>query len=122
MIGIHRDVGLLLAAHDRSATTLSVMDTFLVPYEENPHFTGRKELLKSLREWLIEIKPKEYNHRVALHGLGGVGKTQTALAYAYAHKSDYDAVYWVVGVNQASILSSFQDIAKRIGLLKSAGD
>jgi tetratricopeptide (TPR) repeat protein len=96
-----------------------VVETFLVPYELNPHFTGRKVLLQSLRRRLCEVVPKKFNHRIALHGLGGVGKTQMALAYVYAHELDYDAIYWITGANQASILSSFQDIAKRTGLLKS---
>ena len=94
-----------------------IINQFLVPYDENPHFVGRKELLKNLRAKLSEVVPKHYNHRVALYGLGGVGKTQTALAYIYAHRSAYDAVYWITGVNQASLLSGFQDIAKASGLL-----
>jgi tetratricopeptide (TPR) repeat protein len=89
---------------------------FLVPYDENPHFVGREELRKTLREKLVTVAEKQYSHRVALYGLGGVGKTQTALAYVYAHRSDYDAIYWITGVNQASLLSGFQDIAKAGGL------
>lgn len=93
-------------------------EKFLVPYDENPHFVGREQLLNDLRRKLLEVVPQKHNHRIALYGLGGVGKTQTALAYVYAHKSDYDAIYWITGVNQASLLSGYQDIAKRAGLMK----
>lgn len=93
-----------------------ILSRFLVPYDQNPHFVGRTELRKTLREKLVTVGEKQYNHRVALYGLGGVGKTQTALAYVYAHRSDYDAIYWITGVNQASLLSGFQDIAKAGGL------
>lgn len=98
------------------------VENFLVPYEENPHFVGRKELLKSLHQRLRESYPRRYNHRIALHGLGGVGKTQTALAYIYAHKSFYEAIYWIHGATQASVLSAFQDLAKRTGQVISKSD
>src|SRR5436190_18924623 len=58
---------------------------------------------------------RNYKHRVALHGLGGVGKTQLALEYAYAHQSDYNYVFWISAVDQARLLSGFCDIAK-VGL------
>jgi hypothetical protein len=55
---------------------------FSVRYERNPYFTGRDELLERLRNELTEHKPKRYNHRISLYGLGGVGKTQIVLEYA----------------------------------------
>jgi tetratricopeptide (TPR) repeat protein len=115
--GIRRDFDRLLVSQSLHTTSVPV-EKFLVPYDENPHFVGREQLLKDIREKLLEVVPQKYNHRVALYGLGGVGKTQTALAYVFAHKSDYDAIYWITGVNQASLLSAYQDIAKRAGLVK----
>ena len=119
-LGIRRDLDRLgvFQSVPTSASLAPAVEKFLVPYDENPHFVGREQLLKDLRKKLIEVAPQKYNHRVALYGLGGVGKTQTALAYVYAHKSDYDAIYWITGVNQASLLSGYQDIARRAGLVK----
>jgi hypothetical protein len=118
------DIRQRLFAQDLNANTRPPPSTktILVPYEENPHFVGRKELLKTLRMRLCDVGSKQYNHRIALHGLGGVGKTQTALAYVYAHKSDYESIYWITGVNQASLFSGFQDIAKSGYVLKGTID
>jgi hypothetical protein len=93
----------------------SSVETFLVPHQQNHQFIGRKKLLATLHEKLCEVVQHGDNHRVALHGLGGVGKTQTALAYVYAHRNTYKAIYWMKAANQAELFSSFQDISKRTG-------
>jgi tetratricopeptide (TPR) repeat protein len=86
---------------------------FMVPYQENRRFVGRTELLQKLHEMLCEVAPKQDNHRVALYGTGGVGKTQAALAYVYAHENDYERIYWISAENEASLLSGFDEIATR---------
>jgi tetratricopeptide (TPR) repeat protein len=60
----------------------------------NDHFTGREEDLRELREQLrasglAVAKP------IALHGLGGIGKTQVALEYVHRFYADYDLVWWL---------------------------
>jgi tetratricopeptide (TPR) repeat protein len=89
-----------------------VEDKFLVPYEQNPRFTGRQQFLERLKEILVHQAPNRDNHRIALYGMGGIGKTQTALQYVYNNRSHYDRIYWVSAVNQASLLAGFQKIAK----------
>src|SRR5437762_14313456 len=68
---------------------------FMVPYQRNPHFTGHDELLDQLWTKLVNERPNQCNHRVALYGLGGVGKTQVALEYVYRHKRDYKLIVWI---------------------------
>ncbi len=58
----------------------------------NQAFTGRQPLLATLHRQLTEAG------RVlvaALHGLGGVGKTQLAIEYAHLFAGDYSLVWWV---------------------------
>jgi len=87
----------------------------MVPCQRNSHFTGRKELLKTLQQKLSDQQPQHYNHRVALYGLGGVGKTQLALQYVYEHQNDYDAVFWISAADKETLQLGFQEIARIIG-------
>src|SRR5579859_7122383 len=90
---------------------------FIVPYQRNPLIKGRTEFLELLRDKLDEELPADkFNHRIALHGLGGVGKTQCALEYVYANKERYQRIYWISAVDQASMLSGYQKIAKQVKL------
>jgi tetratricopeptide (TPR) repeat protein len=92
------------------------IENFVVPYEKNPQFTGRKKFLKTLKEKMSDKTPKKYNHRIALYGMGGIGKTQTALEYVYTEKDSYERIYWITAVDQASLLSGYQKIAIKAGL------
>jgi len=77
------------------------------------HFTGREKMLAAVHHGLFQSTPKRWNHRLALHGLGGVGKTQVALEFAYSRRSEYDNVYWITAVSQMTLFSGFQEIARQ---------
>lgn len=86
---------------------------FIVPYPQNSRFIGRTKFLQTLKEKLIAQSPNRDNHRVALYGTSGIGKTQIALEYVYANRGYYDKIYWIIAVDQASLLSGFQRIAEK---------
>ena len=91
-------------------------DNFVVPFEQNHQFTGRKIILEALKQKLFDQAPKKHKHRVALYGMGGIGKTQTALEYVYTNRDSYERIYWITAVDQASLLSGYQKIAIKAGL------
>src|SRR5262249_54268137 len=64
-----------------------------VPLPRNPYFTGREEILEALHLQLKAQGAVALTHSSALSGLGGVGKTQIALEYAYRHALEYTAVF-----------------------------
>ena len=75
------------------------------------YFTGREDVLAQLHQQLAE------RHRAALSGLGGVGKTQTAIEYAAQHRDDYpDGVFWVNAETPSGLRAGFIEIAKALRL------
>lgn len=89
---------------------------FFVPFERNQWFTGRKVFLQCLHEKFVNETPHEWHYRVALYGMGGIGKTQVALEYAHAYKTFYHQVYWISAVSRASFLAGYQTVAEIAGL------
>lgn len=71
---------------------------FNVPALQNRYFVGRTTELDQIHRLLMEPQPGK-PHPVGLSGMGGIGKTQIAVEYAYKHAQDYpDGVYWINGV------------------------
>jgi tetratricopeptide (TPR) repeat protein len=85
----------------------------------NSAFTGRETLLSTLRKALDrQSKASVVPH--ALHGLGGVGKTQLAVEFAYRYADRYDVVWWIPAENQTLVLQSLRDLGKRLGTPETA--
>lgn len=78
---------------------------------ETPHFVARREELSQMRENLLGDERRRY---VVLHGLGGIGKTQLAIAYAVRHRDDYSAIFWLDASSADALRSSFVRVAKQI--------
>ena len=59
----------------------------------NPSFVGRHQELEIMNNTLRSVN--EIRTVRAIVGLGGVGKSQLALAFAYRHLADYRLVWWL---------------------------
>jgi len=87
-----------------------------VPLNRNPNFTGREKYLADLHTALTADRAAALTQTQAVHGLGGVGKTQLALEYAYRHASEYDIVWWVHAEQSATLAADFARLAGELNL------
>ncbi len=89
------------------------------PHQRNPHYVGRMETRLKLRQ---RLAPRSNGEKVqkwySLCGLGGVGKTQTALNYVFEHMEDFQAVLWAHTDTRAKLLESFATFAVELGLME----
>src|SRR6266487_2365310 len=82
-----------------------------VPYQRNPFFTGREDVLNQLHQTLHAETTVALSHPQGISGLGGIGKTQTALEYAYRYRAEYAAVIWVRADSRTALISSLVELA-----------
>lgn len=82
--------------------------------QKNQNFTGREDMLTLLHERLsmgtTAVLPE------ALHGLGGVGKSQIAIEYCYRHQDEYDLIWWIPSERLTMVRHAYVDLATHLDL------
>ncbi|KAF4452431.1 hypothetical protein F53441_4711 [Fusarium austroafricanum] len=88
---------------------------YALPYEKNEDFVSRPDITSQLEEHL-PVNSDDFQS-AALWGLGGSGKTQVALEYAYSrYRKGSCSVFWVHADNGATFVHDYGTIAKVLGL------
>ncbi|CAG8001826.1 unnamed protein product [Penicillium nalgiovense] len=84
-----------------------------VPFERNKHFTGREDLLSGLIQKLQQ--ESDATTKIAIMGLGGVGKTQLVLELAHRVR-ERCAVCWIPVNSLANLQTAYRKVAQNLGL------
>ena len=86
---------------------------WIVPFEKNPHFTGRESQLAQLEESLFA---KDHTTKIGIFGLGGVGKTQLALELLYRTKDRHKncSVIWILVTSMESLHQGYLNVAQQL--------
>jgi tetratricopeptide (TPR) repeat protein len=85
-----------------------------VPFRRNPFFTGRDDVIESIATSRNTAGVSVITQ--AISGLGGIGKTQTAVEYAYRYRDRYNAVFWVRAETRAELQAGLVEIARLLNL------
>ncbi|KLO97530.1 Uncharacterized protein Y057_8853 [Fusarium fujikuroi] len=85
-----------------------------IPFRRDPAFVDRGDILDQ-----ISRQCSEPASRVAIVGLGGVGKSQLAIEFAhrFAARSAEIWVFWVHASTQARVIEGFKSIADNVKLM-----
>ncbi|KAK3896550.1 P-loop containing nucleoside triphosphate hydrolase protein, partial [Staphylotrichum tortipilum] len=108
---LSRSLGIIKQTNTQIVEVLKL----LVPYARNPGFVGRSDMLEKLKGQLGHRQRQTKLHfRAALYGLGGIGKTQIALAHAYWLQEECPdvSVFWVHASSAERFRQSYASIAQ----------
>jgi Cdc6-like AAA superfamily ATPase len=91
------------------------MRSFYLPFLRNRQFVGRSAELDTLKQKLLVNKDCQ---KVVISGLGGIGKTQVALQFAYSVKEDYPefSIFWVQALSMETFEQGCMEMAKALGI------
>ncbi|TFE30973.1 toll/interleukin-1 receptor domain-containing protein [Frankia sp. B2] len=96
----------------------------------NPRFVGRASELAELRARLTGFdravpgpgSPVPGVRAQVVHGLGGVGKTELVVEFAYRYSHAYDLVWWIRGDKMTEVVAGLAALAAQLGLAHVEGD
>ncbi|BCS25428.1 uncharacterized protein APUU_50139S [Aspergillus puulaauensis] len=88
--------------------------TLQLPMLRSDRFTGRDDILQHVHRYFKDECTPSQQCVFALHGPGGIGKTQIAVEYAYRYMDRYTSVFWIDGSSEPAILQSFTHAADQV--------
>ncbi|MET3423337.1 tetratricopeptide (TPR) repeat protein [Actinoplanes tereljensis] len=83
----------------------------------NPNFTGRVAEIDRLHAAIsARLGPAVVTPAQTVHGLGGIGKTQLLIEYAYRFAVEYDIIWWIPAEQNESISTAITGLASQMAI------
>ena len=108
--------GIRTVIEDLSLSLAGAQQRWNIPYARNPLFTGREHILERLAQQLSIGETIAMTQPQAISGLGGIGKTQTAIEYAYRFREQYQDVLWARADTRENLVQDYVAIARLLDL------
>ncbi|KAF2867143.1 hypothetical protein BDV95DRAFT_598272 [Massariosphaeria phaeospora] len=90
---------------------------YSVPINTVDTYTERPKLSAAVAKGLrVRHEKASVPYALAIHGLGGTGKTQLAMKYVEDHKDEYSPILWIDAKDKDSVLSSYERCARELQL------
>ncbi|KAL2859137.1 purine and uridine phosphorylase [Aspergillus lucknowensis] len=88
---------------------------WMVPFQKNLGFVGREEEIARIEELIEQTNGPA---KIAICGLGGVGKTQIALELAYHMRArdSHWSIFWIPCISHASVEQAYLSLAQTVGI------
>jgi nucleoside phosphorylase/tetratricopeptide (TPR) repeat protein len=88
---------------------------WMVPFRKNSRFVGREEEISKIEGLIMQ---QDSPGKIAICGLGGVGKTQIALELAYRmrNRDPECSILWVSCTSYESVEQDYMSIALKLGI------
>ncbi|KAH7343110.1 P-loop containing nucleoside triphosphate hydrolase protein [Pyrenochaeta sp. MPI-SDFR-AT-0127] len=115
-------------AHSRTAEETSretsgrvTRQTYYIPFSKNRYFVRRKDELGVLKQRLMVDHDCQ---KTSIVGLGGTGKTQVAVQFAYMVKETWPeySIFWMPALSMESFEQACADVAKALHIPLAAGE
>ncbi|KAI9708157.1 MAG: hypothetical protein M1820_004111 [Bogoriella megaspora] len=84
----------------------------------NKEFYGREHILQQIDAALLPSNEglDKRLRSFAICGMGGIGKTELAIEFAFSRKDKFDAIFWVNADTDRKLATGFMDVSRVLGL------
>lgn len=89
----------------------------VIPMSRYGRFRGRQALLEFIHDFLNPSQTQGACRILSIYGLGGIGKTQTALEFAYRSTGVFDIILWAEADTLFKLDSAYASFASALELM-----